>query len=181
MLRWTALAALVSCSASVDGNNNGDPDAASPVDTTPIDAGTDARPCVGGDKAGVAPDGTCLQLFTAPKPFAEAKLACEAIGSHLAIIRTQVVDTFAEAFVELNDTFIGLSDLTTETQFVWVDNSALTFSAWAPNEPNDGGGTYAEDCGIIAGSRAAKLWDDRPCAPTPQLPNAGSYAYLCQF
>jgi hypothetical protein len=181
MLRWTALAALAACSASVDGNNGADPDAAPQPDAAPTDAGPDARPCAGGDKAGLAPDGTCLQLFTTKKPFAEARLACEMIGSHLAIIRTQAVDTFAEAFVELNDTFIGLSDLTTETQFVWVDNSALTFDAWAPNEPNDGGGTYAEDCAVISGSRPAKLWDDRPCAPTLQLPNAGSYAYLCQF
>ena len=180
MLRWTALATLAACSASVDGNN-GDPDAAPPVDTIAADASADARLCVGGDKAGMAPDGTCLQLFTTKKPFAEAKLACEAIGSHLAIIRTQAADTFAEAFVELNDTFIGLSDTATETQFVWVDGTAPTFTAWAPTEPNDGGGTYAEDCGIIAGSRVAKLWDDRPCAPTVALPNAGSYAYLCQF
>ena len=181
MLRWTALATLAACSASVDGGSGGNPDAPVQPDVLVVDAAGDARPCAGGDKAGVAPDGSCLQLFTTKKPFAEARLACEMIGSHLAILRTQPVDAFAETFVELNDTFIGLSDTAIEGQFIWVDNTALTFTAWAPTEPNDGGGTYAEDCGIIAGSRPAKLWDDRPCAPTAQLPNAGSYAYLCQF
>jgi len=147
----------------------------------PGDAAVDAQPCTGGDQHATAPDGTCLQLFTTAKPFAEAKLACEAIGSHLAILHTQAMDTFAETFVGTNNTFIGLSDLTAETQFMWVDSSGLTFTNWALNEPNDGGGVYAEDCAVIAGARPTKKWDDRPCAPTPQIPNAGSYAYLCQF
>ena len=92
----------------------------------------------------------------------------------------QALDTFAEAFVGTNDTFIGLSDLAVEMQFRWVDDSLLGFSALNPTEPNDGDATYDEDCAIIAGARTTKLWDDRPCAPTAMFPNAGSYAYLCQ-
>ena len=56
----------------------------------------------------------------------------------------------------------------------------LAFQNFALNEPNNGSGSYEEDCAIIAGARPTKQWDDRPCDPAA-LPTAGLYAYLCQF
>lgn len=182
MSRWL-LVALAGCSASVDGRGGGTPDGASPdgrVDAVIADAAFDAVPCVGGDAAGVAPDGSCFTLFTTPASYLEARAACESGGAHLAILSTAALDTFAETFVGARDTFFGLTDLAAEGTFVWIDGAPLAFENWHDLEPNDGNNAYPEDCAIIAGARATKQWDDRPCAPSSQLPNAGKYAYLCQ-
>jgi hypothetical protein len=89
------------------------------------------------------------------------------------------MDAVAEALVGNLDTFIGLTDVVQEGQFVWSDGTPLGFSNWHAGEPNDGGGNYAEDCAIIAGARADKQWDDRPCAPVTGV-GGGKYAVLCQ-
>jgi|SRR6185503_821940 len=178
-----ALAVLTGCGANLI--NSGGPDDAAidapprpsdapiPVDAA-IDAPIDARACTEGDARMVAPDGSCLFLLTAPKNFADAKAACIALGSHLAILNTAALDAVGEPLVGNRDTFIGLSDEVVESAFVWVDGTPLVFSNWETGEPNNGNGNN-EDCAIIAGSRAEKKWDDRPCAGS-----SGTYAVLCQ-
>ncbi|MBS1123479.1 MAG: C-type lectin lectoxin-Lio2-like [Deltaproteobacteria bacterium] len=146
----------------------------------PVDASIDARPCSGGDQSGTGPDGSCFLLFSTPTQFVDAKAACEANASHLAILRTEADDTFAEQFIGTLDTLIGLTDQAVENTFVWTDGSAVTFSNFRTGEPNNGAGGFEEDCILIAGERAGKGWDDRPCAPVTGQPG-GLYAYLCQF
>ena len=169
-------ACLTACGVKVDG---GGATADARVDARPIDT-VDARPCTGGDMNMTGPDGSCLVFMTAPVTFAAAQAACAQMNAHVAILKTAELDAAAEAFVGLNDTYIGLTDLATEGTFVWSDGSALVFSAWEPNEPSNGAGQYEEDCAIIAGSRAGKQWDDRPCAPVPNV-GGGLYSTLCQF
>lgn len=161
--------------AAIDGSNRrsdaAEVDAA--VDAAPIDA----RACIEGDARMLAPDGSCLIMFDAPKSFADARTACAGLGAHLAILSTQAIDAVAETLVGTHDTFIGLTDEVTEGQFVWVDGTLLGFSNWETGEPNNGNGGTAEDCAVIAGARPAKGWDDRPCAP---VSTAGLYSVLCQ-
>jgi len=178
-----ALAVLAGCGANLI--NSGGPDDAA-IDAPPrrtdapiavdaaVDAPPDARVCIEGDARVIAPDGSCLFLLVAPKNFADAKAACVALSSHLAILTTAALDGVAEPLVGNRDTFIGLSDETVEGAFVWVDGTPLAFSNWEAGEPNNGNGNN-EDCAIIAGSRAEKKWDDRPCAGT-----SGTYSVLCQ-
>jgi len=181
-----ALAVLAGCGANLI--NSGGPDDAA-IDAPPgrpdapvivvdaaVDAPPDARACLEGDARTIGPDGSCLFLFTAHKSFTDASAQCVGLGAHLAILTTPALDTAAEALVGNNDTFIGLTDQITEGQFVWVDGTPLAFSNWESGEPNNGGGSN-EDCAIIAGARAQKMWDDRPCAPNG---TAGTYAVLCQ-
>jgi hypothetical protein len=180
-----ALAICASCNASVGGGTNtADGPDPTPIDAAiPVDAAPDARPCTGGDQSMMAPDGSCFLLFTTPKTFADATLACEASGAHLALLKTAELDSVAEQFVGTLDTYIGLSDEQVEGAFVWGDGTPLAFANWhtATNEPNNsGGGGYEEDCAIIAGARVGKQWDDRPCVPVPDV-GGGLYAYLCQF
>jgi hypothetical protein len=180
-MRWAVIVvALAGCGASVDANTGTGADA---VDPPPLDAAfdaaPDARPCTGGDQSMPGPDGSCFLLFTETTTYAQAKLACEAIAAHLAVLTTAELDTVAEAFVGTLDTWIGLDDLATEGTFVWVDGTPLAFANFHAGEPNNSG-TDGEDCAVIAGQRVGKQWDDRPCVPNGNG-QGGDYARLCQF
>lgn len=188
MSRIVVLLVVAGCRAELGGTDVDAPgnglalDAPSaPSDAPAMDAGVDARPCAGGDAAAQAPDGSCFVHFFAPKSHADAKAECAALGGHLAYLKDAAAATFAESFIGVRDTWIGLTDLVTEMTFRWDDNTVASYTRWHAGEPNDGDDTYDEDCAIIAGTRVEKMWDDRPCAPTPQFPNAGLYAYLCQY
>lgn len=153
-----------------------------PQDDAGADAPIDARPCAGGTMAQVAPDGSCLVFVATPKTYAQAKADCAAMTAHLAYLENAALDTFAESFVGTVNTWIGASDVAIEGTFVWDDGTPLAFTNWHAGEPNNGGpdATYQEDCAIIAGERVGKQWDDRPCDPS-EVPESGSFAYLCQY
>lgn len=143
------------------------------------DAAVDAEvPCTGGDAAMRSPTGACLFLFSVQVTYVNARASCMSQGGRLAILRTVEDDQAARALAGTRDVFFGLSDQVTEGTFVWADDSAPTYTNWYMNEPNDGGGNYPEDCGVINGARGG-AWDDRPCEPIPNV-GGGLYAYLCE-
>ena len=179
-----AVLLVAGCGARVGGGGPGDdtfetPDAKVWRDAA-IDAPPDARPCMGGTMAQGAPDGSCLVFVATPITYVAAKAACAAMNAHLAYLKTAALDTFAEQFIGMTETWIGATDRVTENTFLWDDGTAVAFTNWGMSEPNNGGNTYQEDCVIIAGMRATKQWDDRPCDAT-EVPTSGSFAYLCQY
>lgn len=183
MTRGLALALLAiaaGCEASL-GQGRGI-DAAVDVPAPDMTIMADARTCTGGNAAALAPDGSCLVHVTTPTIYAKAKTGCASLGAgaHLAFLKTADLDTFAETFIGSIDTFIGGNDIAVENTFVWEDGSPVSFTNWATNEPNNGNGTYEEDCIVIAGARVDKKWDDRPC-DTTQVSTSGSFSYLCQY
>lgn len=189
-LAGLALAIGCGCGANlIDAGRNKDagvdapappPDAAPPIDAEVDAAPIDARACIDGDARMPAPDGSCLILINAPQSFDSATVTCQGLGAHLAILSTMALDTAGEQLVGTRDTFIGLTDRTTEGQFLWVNGTVLTFSNWEAGEPNNGGGGTLENCAIIAGTRPQKGWDDRPCAPVGGNTSSGLYSVLCQ-
>jgi hypothetical protein len=146
------------------------------------DSPVDARPCMGGTMAKLAPDGSCLVFVSTPLTYLNAKAACVAMNAHLAYLKSSTLDAFAETMVGTTNTWIGLSDRATEGVFIWDDGSGLVYTNWGAGEPNNGGSgsTYQEDCGILAGAKLDKGWDDRPCDAT-EVPTSGNFAYLCQY
>jgi hypothetical protein len=176
--------ATLGCDASLGAGNDSQVDAAvsdAPRADVSIrgDASPDARTCTGGNAAALAPDGSCLVHFTTAVTYANAKASCAGMGWHLAYIKDAALDTFAQNFVGAVDTWIGGTDSVTEGTHRWDDGTAFIFTNWAALEPNNGNGTYQEDCVVIAGARAGKLWDDRPCNASENV-NSGLFAYLCQ-
>jgi hypothetical protein len=184
MRRVVLAAALAACGAQLGtgGGGSDQPLDAAAIDGPSADAPIDARACAGGDTHMVGPHGECLVMFTTPATYVDAKAACAAIDAHLAYLENSEIDAAAETFVGSADTFIGLTDLAAEGQFVWDDGTPATFTNWHTGEPNNGGpdATYQEDCTIIAGARVGAQWDDRPCDAS-EVPNAGTYAYLCEY
>jgi hypothetical protein len=184
-MRRTLLAAvLAACGAQIGpgGGGSDQPLDAPAIADAPADAAVDARACTGGDAHMVGPQGECLVMFTTPATYVAAKAACAAINAHLAYLKDAQLDALAETFVGSANTFIGLTDLATEGQFVWDDGTPIAFSNWHTGEPNNGGSgaTYQEDCVIIAGARVGAQWDDRPCDAS-EVPTSGMFAYLCEY
>jgi hypothetical protein len=181
------LALLLGCGAQLDERN-------APVDarvdaTTPIDASVplvpdappDARLCAGGDARAVdASTGSCFVYFAGPATYAEAEAACAAFGSSLAVIKSAATNAVVLSLVGQSDAFVGATDLVQENAFRWHTGELVSagYSNWRSGEPNNGMGSYEEDCMIIEGSRGG-TWDDRPC--TRQGSGAGAYPYVCQF
>ena len=54
-----------------------------------------------------------------------------------------------------------------ENNYGWVDNSPVTFTNWAPGEPNHGGSSdLAENCVIMKPGDG--LWNDVVCTDTAE-------------
>jgi hypothetical protein len=184
-LGFALVLAVAGCDASLGGGGTTDASVTDtgPVDVQMADAAPDApRICTGGVHASaMAPDGSCLVHVTTPATYASAKITCTGIsGGHLAYLKTAQLDTFAETFIGNLDTWIGGNDITTENTFLWEDGTPFVFTNWATGEPNNANNSFQEDCAIIAGARATKKWDDRPC-DSSEVASSGTFAALCQY
>jgi hypothetical protein len=185
MRRFALALVLAGCGVEIDGkpNTTSDGSTDAPTRDASIDAPPDARPCTGGDM-NMSSGGQCYMLFTTNRTWAAANTACINMNARLAVLDTAQKHAAAKQFAGARDTWIGLTDQTTEGTYVWSDPAVpFAFTAWdPPNEPSNGQGVYQEDCIIIAGARAGD-WDDRPCSDQVANAPAGccSYAYMCQF
>lgn len=110
----------------------------------------------------------CSMYFLNPQSMtgSEAQTFAEGLGANLVSIQTQEEnDCILTALNSLNQTgtiWIGLNDEAVEGAFVWYDQSPVTYTNWAPGEPNNSGGN--EDCVQIypTGSNPG-MWNDLNC------------------
>jgi hypothetical protein len=110
------------------------------------------------------------RVATQLTPWADAQADCvdDSVGkTHLV-----VVDDNAElqglAGLIGDDVWLGYTDRITEGMFRGVTAAPSTFSAWAPNQPDDSGAN--EDC--AQQRRAPAKWYDLPCTD--------ALAYVCE-
>lgn len=84
------------------------------------------------------------RFYTAGIPYALAERYCKELGGNLVKIESEEKNNvIAQKVKELNKTFyIGASDEKAEGKFVWRDGSAVTYTNWSQNEPNN-----TADCG----------------------------------
>lgn len=84
------------------------------------------------------------RFYTAGIPYALAERYCKELGGNLVKIESEEKNNvIAQKVKELNKTFyIGASDEKEEGKFVWRDGSAVTYTNWSQNEPNN-----AAECG----------------------------------
>ncbi|EYF05210.1 surfactant, pulmonary-associated protein D [Chondromyces apiculatus DSM 436] len=86
---------------------------------------------------------------------------CRSFGTDLAILGSSGENTVARQAMSMGS-WIGLWD-EAETEladdFLWVDGSPVTFSAWTAGEPNNTGG--GEHC--VEMIKPAGTWNDAPC------------------
>ena len=123
----------------------------------------DAGDCPTGDAVARAA-GHCYVLFREELEWATARDRCAALGMHLATLTAASENDVVRALVPTSDlpfttprSWIGASDVAVEGSFVWVTGEALSFTAWASGQPDNGG---EEDCATIARGGS---WDDHEC------------------
>lgn len=176
----SGLVALAGCgSATIGDPPGGGPDGGEviPPDAPSIDAAVDAAPCAGGDARVRDPDtGTCYVYVATPATWAEASLACQALGGTLAVPTSAeeagLVAALPTTPETLPDVWLGASDQADEGVWRWVTAEAMVFTNWRLGEPNNGGDSgVPEHCMIVEADNGG-TWDDRPCGV--------SYPYLCE-
>lgn len=115
---------------------------------------------------------------TAPRTYEGARQACQDRGGDLVVIDDAPENAALVAQSSVLDApplglwYIGINDLVSEGTFRWLDNGAVGFTKWRPNEPNDGMGDEDEDCGLFWGNvNDNGNWAAVPCS---------EYAFICE-
>lgn len=98
---------------------------------------------------------------------ADAQNFAQSLGANLVSIQSQtenecVLTSLNNLGYASNEVvWIGFNDETTEGTFEWYDQSPITYTNWAPGEPNNAGD---EDCVQIYPAGASPgTWNDLPC------------------
>nr|AOH96654.1 C-type lectin [Sebastes schlegelii] len=120
----------------------------------------------------------CFLLTTDRDDYSNSTNKCAEIGAHLAILTTKEQhDAVEKEGKNIGGIYtyywIGLTDIETEGDWRWVDNSKLRTPFWEAPEPNNhlSGGPEGEDCAVV--QSYTQLWHDVPCSFT--------YPRICQM
>lgn len=134
------------------------PDLASPPDQKPL--------CPTGEEAFA---GHCYRVIQGWMSYSEARQACKGQGALPVSIGSAAEAAVAYALVpkNLQAAWIGLIRTGDgKKAFVWESGEALTYTSWAPGEPNNSG--WQENCAEIWGPAIANPtlaggWNDDTC------------------
>ena len=95
----------------------------------------------------------------------DARLACQAQGRDLAVIRDSKTNAAVHTLVGAKEqAWIGLHDVHDEKNFTWVDGTLLSaqgYRNWESGEPNNYNND--EDCAYMVSGHAER-WNDAPCS-----------------
>ena len=100
------------------------------------------------------------------QPYLDARDQCQSDGASLFLPESEDENKFMISLIPGEDIWIGADDINNEGDFVSLDNKPLTWTKWAPNEPNNEAGN--EDAAHIIGSRSdmdvVGYWNDKSIA-----------------
>lgn len=117
--------------------------------------------------------GKCYYFSSILKNWKESRDNCNTLGGHLAIVSNREEQNFLSQSAINNYYWIGLNDLETEAEWVWVDNTPLDKNGevfWAQrsngqHEPDNwkGEDSTGEHCGLVSKNGD---WRDNSCKNT---------------
>ena len=86
----------------------------------------------------------------------QAQIQAQQLGGNLVTLNDAAEETWIRnTFSNTERLWTGFSDVVTEGEWQWVSGEAVTYTNWAPNEPNNDGG--GQDFGSI---NYKNRWDD---------------------
>ena len=100
----------------------------------------------------------------------EAALFCEELGAGFVIVDNQEENDFITQ-LGVHNHWLGLSDVETEDEWLWVDGEEANYTNWAENQPDNAGD--GEHCvviwnGLVGEEEIVGEWNDGACAtPLP--------------
>uniref|UniRef100_A0A8C2YX08 C-type lectin domain-containing protein n=1 Tax=Cyclopterus lumpus TaxID=8103 RepID=A0A8C2YX08_CYCLU len=86
----------------------------------------------------------CYKTFEDRKTWHDAQDTCRTLGAELVSVLSMTEQSWLET-CGLRDVWTGLNDLFVTGMFTWSDDHMVTFTYWAPGEPNNHDG-FTEDC-----------------------------------
>jgi hypothetical protein len=120
-----------------------------------VDDGLDCPDCIAATRLG-----RNYALCARPRTYADAQLACQAIGLDLAVPGSAGENTFLLGLLPsgwTDSSWFGLNDLAVEGTFRTVAGALPTYNRWAGGEPNNYNGN--EDCAQMTSGG----WNDLDC------------------
>ncbi|XP_026210056.1 LOW QUALITY PROTEIN: macrophage mannose receptor 1 [Anabas testudineus] len=104
----------------------------------------------------------CYKPFEDKKTWHNARHTCRSLGADLVSIRSMTEQSWLESYLylETSDVWTGLNDLVVSGMFTWSDEHIVTFTYWAPGEPNNHDG-FSEDC--VEMLQQTGRWNDVSC------------------
>ncbi|XP_041665326.1 lactose-binding lectin l-2-like [Cheilinus undulatus] len=111
-------------------------------------------------------NGRCYKYISTPMAWADAEIHCVSEKANLVSIHSQGEQNFIKSLVRNFDpsertTWIGLSDVHKEGNWLWSDGSAVDFDFWHTGQPDNYQDT--EDCADMNWGPQLK-WNDVPCS-----------------
>lgn len=104
----------------------------------------------------------CYKPSEERKTWHDARQACRSLGADLTSILSMTEQSWLESYLYMatSDVWIGLNDLMITGMFTWTDEHMVTFTHWAPGEPNNHDG-FTEDC--VEMLHQTGRWNDVTC------------------
>lgn len=137
-----------------------------PAPRRPLSAPTDAKLF----------KGKWYAVITDKVSWSSARDKCARMGGQLVVIPDEATWTFVKA-LPTGRVWLGATDDKVEGEWLWVDGSKMTFSAWAPNNPsNDRGREHY----MTTTPGQDNQWNDAPkdWDAYEQFPVVG---YICEW
>jgi hypothetical protein len=124
--------------------------------------------------------GHCYVVWPGPLNWENALHDCQSRGGSLVAISSASENQLVSSIAGSSAMWIGLElDYTPSLVERWVDGETVSFTAFAPNQP-DNGSNGAENCGTTTPNG----WDDVPCGfpATGNLPTSKAFnlGYVCE-
>ncbi|MEO8183029.1 MAG: C-type lectin domain-containing protein [Deltaproteobacteria bacterium] len=116
------------------------------------------RPCTGPDEFPSSTGSTCYSWVAELLSWDHAQTACLEWGGALVRIDSAGEDQLLADHMS-SDSWIGANDRSAEGAFRWLDATFLTFTNWAPGQPNNT--ADAENC--VAKLSQSQQWNDLAC------------------
>ncbi|XP_046575141.1 perlucin-like [Haliotis rubra] len=113
-------------------------------------------------------DDSCYSLIRVQASWAEAAVYCQAIGSHLAYVKTASEQTFLEGYLKREDSTIttdgvwigGLTYLI-QNEWQWgFQNTRIESTWWSPGQPDD---YHNIQLCLMLYKGESYRWDDKEC------------------
>uniref|UniRef100_A0A096MA02 C-type lectin domain-containing protein n=1 Tax=Poecilia formosa TaxID=48698 RepID=A0A096MA02_POEFO len=104
----------------------------------------------------------CYKPFGDKKTWHSARSVCRSLGAELVSIHSMKEQSWVESYLYMatSDVWTGLNDLAVPGMFMWSNEHIVTFTYWAPGEPNNHDG-FTEDC--VEMSHQTGRWNDVSC------------------
>uniref|UniRef100_A0A3B3BHG4 C-type lectin domain-containing protein n=1 Tax=Oryzias melastigma TaxID=30732 RepID=A0A3B3BHG4_ORYME len=114
----------------------------------------------------------CYKPFGDKRTWQDAQSKCRDLGAELVSIMSMKEKKdfsrhpfffFFFTFTATNNLWTGLNDLLVPGMFTWSDDFEVTFTYWAPGEPNNHNG-FSEDCVEMLYQVISGRWNDKSCS-----------------